>query len=147
QGKSWISQQVLGALRDWGWLVAEHYCYLGDADGERSERVLAEATFGSLVGRLAEDDPRLVHDQRPRFAADEDALVACLRRSLDFEPDRKIALVVDGIDHITRVRAGGGSSFDPSRSMAESLAALDVPPGCAVIVLSQPGPHLRPLED
>lgn len=146
-GKSWISQQVATVLAERGWLVAEHYCYLGDADGERSDRVLAEAVFGSLIGRLAEEDPRLVHDQRPRYAADEDALVACLHRSRDLEPDRSLALVVDGIDHITRIRAGRGSSFDPSKSMSEALASLDMPPGVVVILLSQPGSHLGPLEE
>lgn len=146
-GKSWLCHQLLSALSEEGWLTAEHYCYLGDADGERLERVLAEAVFGSLVGRLAEADPGLVTDNRPRFAADEDALVGCLRRSLDREPNRRIALVLDGIDHITRVRARGRSGFDPSRSLAEALSSLDLPPKTIVIVLSQPGPHLEPLEE
>lgn len=144
-GKSWVCQQFLDTLSDEGWLVAEHYCYLGDADGERLERVLTEAVFGSLIGRLAEADPRLVQDQRPRFAADEEALIACLRRSRDLEPDRRIALIIDGVDHITRVRSRLGASFDPSRSMSEALASLDLPPGTVVIVLSQPGAHLDPL--
>ncbi len=144
-GKSWVSKQLGDNLRDNGWLIAEHYCYLGDADGERLQRVMLENAFGSLIGRLAEADPRLVRDQRPRFAADEDTLMACLRRSLTLEPDRRIALVVDGLDHITRVQARTGSSFDPSRSMAEALASLDIPAGSVVIVLSQPGPHLDPL--
>lgn len=144
-GKSWACQQLLDALSDEGWLVAEHYCHLGDADGERLERVLIEAVLGSLIGRLAETDPRLVQHQRPRFAADEEALVACLRRSRDLEPDREIALVIDGVDHITRVRSRREASFDPSRSMSESLASLDLPPGTVVVVLSQPGSHLDPL--
>lgn len=145
-GKSWVCHQLLDKLADEGWLTAEHYCYLGDADGERLERVLAEAVFGSLVGRLAESDPRLVMNNRPRFAADEDALINCLRRSIDLEPNRRIALVVDGIDHITRVRASSGSGFDPSRSLAEALSFLDLPPEVVVIILSQPGSHLEPLE-
>lgn len=144
-GKSWACQQFLQTLAREGWLVAEHYCYLGDADGERLERVLIETVFGSLVGRLAETDPRVVQDQRPRFAADEEALIASLRRSRDLEPDRQIALIIDGIDHITRVRSQVGTSFDPSKSMSEALASLDLPPGTVVVVLSQPGSHLEPL--
>jgi hypothetical protein len=146
-GKSWVCQQVVDVLSDEGWLIAEHYCYLGDADGERLERVLMEAVFGSLIGRLAEADPRLVHDQRPRFAADEDALVGCLRRSRDLEPNRRVALLVDGLDHITRIRSRIGGTFDPSKSMSEALASLDLPPGTVVIILSQPGAHLGPLRD
>jgi len=147
QGKSWICHQLLKSLSDEGWLTAEHYCYLGDADGERLERVLAEGVFGSLVGRLASADPRLVTDIRPRFGADEDALVSCLRRSLDLEPGRRIALVIDGIDHITRVRTRGVGEFDPSRSLGEALASLSLPPNTVVIVLSQPGTHLQPIVD
>jgi len=146
-GKSWVCQQFIDVLKEDGWLVAEHYCYLGDADGERIERVLTESVLGSLLGRLAAEDSRLVQDQRPRFAADEDALTEALLRSRQLEPDRRIALVVDGIDHITRVRARMGSGSDPSKNMAETLAALDLPPGVALIVLSQPGSHLAALQD
>lgn len=146
-GKSWVCQQLLETLSDQSWLIAEHYCYLGDADGERLERVLAEAVFGSLIGRLAEADPRLVMEHRPRFAADEEALIGCLRRSLEYEPNRRIALIIDGIDHITRVRVRKGDLFDPSRSLAKVLSALDLPPGTVLVILSQPGSHLDPLEE
>ncbi len=146
QGKSWVCQQVLDRMSEGGWLTAEHYCYLGDADGERNNRVLLETVFGSLVSRLATADPSIIVDQRPRFAADEEALEGCLRRSLAKEPDRKIALVIDGIDHITRVRARMGDRFDPSRSLVEALSTLELPAGAVVIILSQPGSHLRPLD-
>jgi hypothetical protein len=146
QGKSWICQQVLDAMSEDGWLTAEHYCYLGDADGERNKRVLLETVFGTLVGRLGTVDPSLIADQRPRFAADEEALEACLRRSLAKNSDRRVALVIDGIDHITRVRARMGDRFDPSKTLVEALAALDLPAGVVVIVLSQPGIHLQPLD-
>lgn len=145
QGKSWICQQVLDAMSEDGWLTAEHYCYLGDADGERNERVLSEIVFGSLVGRLGTADPSSVADQRPKFVADEAALEGCLRRSLAKNPDRKVALVIDGIDHITRVRARMGDRFDPSKSLVEALAALDIPAGVVVVILSQPGMHLQAL--
>ncbi len=145
QGKSWICQQVLDVMSEDGWLTAEHYCYLGDADGERNERVLLETVFGSLVGRLGTSDPSIIADQRPKFAADEEALEKCLRRSLAKNPNRRVALVIDGIDHITRVRARMGDRFDPSKTLVEALAALDLPGGVVVIILSQPGMHLQPL--
>lgn len=146
-GKSWISQQLFNALSSEGWLIAEHYCYLGDADAEQTARVLAEAVFGSLVGRLADADPKLVEQQRPRFAADEKTLEECLHQSLSNDPDRRIALIIDGIDHVTRVRARSGDGFDPSKSLAESLSLLELPAGVVVIVLSQPGAHLQYLKD
>ena len=146
QGKSWICQQVLDAMSEDGWLTAEHYCFLGDADGERNERVLLENVFGSLVGRLGTVDPSIIADQRPRFAADEEALEGCLRRSLTKQPHRRVALVIDGIDHITRVRVRMGDLFDPSKALVEALAALDIPAGVVVIILSQPGIHLQPFD-
>jgi hypothetical protein len=146
-GKSWVCQQVLEVLRANGWRVAEHYCYLGDSDGERSERVLTETILGSLLGRLATEDRRIVSDNRPYLAADEETLVAALARSIELEPDRKVALVVDGIDHITRVRSRSASQFDPSRSMADTLAGLNLPPGVVLIVLSQPGGHLQAIAE
>jgi hypothetical protein len=146
-GKSWVSQQFLDALSGEGWLTAEHYCYLGDADAEQTERVLAETVFGSLVSRLADADPKLVEQQRPRFAADEAALVECLKQSIRHKPDRRVALIIDGIDHVTRVRARNGVEFDPSRSLAESLSLFELPAGVVVIILSQPGSHLQPLRD
>jgi len=144
QGKSWLCQQVLEELQERGWLVAEHYCYLGDADHERVQRVLAERVFGSLVARLADTDERLVTENRPLLAADEDSLTACVARSLEFDRERRVALVVDGLDHVTRVRSNDVRGPDPSLSLAEALASLELPSGSVLIVLSQPGGHLSP---
>ena len=145
QGKSWICQQLLKSLSDADWLVAEHYCYLGDADGERLPRVHTESLFGSLLARIAEHDPALVSSQRPRFAADVAAVENAILTALRNAPDRPIALVVDGIDHVTRV-IGGGADADPSFRLSEALASLTLPSGSTLIVLSQPGTHLVPLE-
>ena len=145
-GKSWLCKQVLESLDNDGWLTAEHYCYLGVGDDERDARVLADTVFGSLVNRIEQADGRLVDDLRPLLAGDEDALIACVARSVELEPFRKAAIVVDGIDHVTRVlRRLDGS--DPSLRLAERLASLAMPPGSVLIVLSQPGSHLAPLEE
>ena len=146
QGKSWLCQQVLEGLGDSGWLTAEHYCYLGTADHERTARVLADTVFGSLIKRIEQADERLVGDLRPRFASDEDALIECIARSVELEPGRKVAIVIDGIDHVTRV-LGGNDGSDPSLRLAERLASLAMPTNSVLIVLSQPGPHLGPLEE
>lgn len=145
-GKSWLCDQVVSRLADSGWLVAEHYCYLSDADDERVARVVADSLFGSLLGRVAEADPAAVQQQRPLLAAGEDALAGAVASAVARDPSRPVALVVDGLDHITRVR-NDGHGFDASRAIAEALAALELPAGSALIVLSQPGGHLQPLFD
>ena len=146
QGKSWICKQVVTDLLVRNWLVAEHYCYLGDADTERNARVHAESVLGSLLARITEADPQLASEQRPRFAANEQAVERAVAAALAKEPHRNVALVVDGIDHVTRV-VGGNASVDPSFALAQVLAALRLPKGSALIVLSQPGGHLKPLKD
>ena len=147
QGKSWLCHQVLEELEERGWLISEHYCYLGDADQQRAQRVVAETVFGSLTARLADADARLVAENRPILAADEESLAACITRSLQLEPQRPVALVVDGLDHVSRVRSAESSTTDPSRSLAEALASLELPSGSVLVILSQPGSHLSPLEN
>ncbi|WP_037624146.1 AAA family ATPase [Streptomyces aureus] len=147
QGKSWACQQLVDQLSSDGWLVAEHYCYLGDADGDQLTRVVTETIFGSLLGRLAESDPDLVQEQRPRFAADAQALIAAVEAALGKDPDRRVALVVDGLDHVTRVQGGRTRRANPSLALAAVLGSLSLPAGSILIVLSQPGDHLVPLQD
>jgi hypothetical protein len=146
QGKSWACDQLVRALISAGWLVAEHYCYLNDTLDERDERVQAETVFGSLLGRLAEADPNLVDAQRPRYAADDVALANAVTRAVQAQPDRRVALVVDGLDHVGRILPSRPCT-DPSAALASALAALDLPVGSVLIVLSQPGEHLEPLQN
>ena len=145
QGKSWLCQQLVHRLLGEKWLVAEHYCYLGDADGERRPRVLTESIFGSLLARVAQHDPTLVAQQRPRLAATERALEDAVVAALRSARNRRVAVLVDGIDHVTRIIAGE-PGVDPSFALAEGLAALALPVGSVLVVLSQPGRHLEPLE-
>lgn len=146
QGKSWLSQELLDQLENNGWTVAEHYCYLNDADDERSERVLSEKIFGSLLQRIATAQPESVREQRPLLSADEEALMAAVAQVIE-TTGMPVALVIDGIDHVTRVRGNKPNQTDPSQAIATEIANLEPPPGCAIVVLSQPGEHLQPLTD
>ncbi|MEX5710573.1 AAA family ATPase [Parafrankia sp. FMc6] len=146
QGKSWVCEQLVRALTDAGWLVAEHYCYLADTRDERDERVQAETVFGSLLGRLVDALPSIVDDHRPRYAADDVALADAVSRAVQGQAGRGIALIVDGLDHVARVLPAKPGT-DPSAALARSLAALRLPTGTVLIVLSQPGDHLIPLRE
>ena len=143
-GKSWISKQLCQALMEAEWLVAEHYCFLDQQDHEREQRVQSDPMFGSLLRGLAEADPNLVTEQRPLYAVNEDTLVAAVRRGV--EEHGRVALVVDGLDHVTRVVGATVGRSDPAHLRAEELAHLQLPEGATVVVLSQPGQHLNPLE-
>jgi hypothetical protein len=146
QGKSWIGELLVDAMREAGWLAAEHACFVGGSDAERDARVHTEVVFASLEARLLEEDPSLLENHRPRFTSDERALAACVGRSLERAPERPIALVVDGLDHVTRVLGIVPNRQDPSSALAEALALLDLPRGAVLVTLSQPGAHLAALE-
>ncbi|RFA06548.1 hypothetical protein B7R54_19490 [Subtercola boreus] len=145
QGKSWVSEQVGSRLKSNGWLVAEHYCFLGEADHERDDRVLLDAIFGSLIARLADRDGKFVLDNIPRFAADRNTLQQSLRTATR-DGKRKVALLVDGLDHVSRVMRAHRSS-NPSLVVCEALAQLELPENVVLVVLSQPGEHLAPFAE
>ncbi len=145
QGKSWVSEQVGSRLKSNGWLVAEHYCFLGEADHERDDRVLLDAIFGSLIARLADRDGMFVLDNIPRFAADRNTLQQSLRTATR-DGKRKVALVVDGLDHVSRVMRAHRSS-NPSLVVCEALAQLELPENVVLVILSQPGEHLAAFTD
>lgn len=147
QGKSWACQRVQDRLAAAGWLVAEHYCFLGDADEDRRARVHADRVIGSLLGRLADADPSIVVEQRPRFAAEDRTLVEAVVRARKRAPDRRVALLVDGLDHVTRVLGATSGQTHPSEVLAGRLAGLGLPAGSVMIVFSQPGEHLQPLRE
>lgn len=145
QGKSWISDQLAVTLKHKGWLVASHYCYLGEADHQRDSRVLLESIFGSLVARVEEVDSSLVSANLPRYSADRNALEQTLEKAVNRFP-AGVAIIVDGLDHVSRVISPGTSS-DASLLVCKALAEIELPAGSALIVLSQPGTHLDPMSE
>lgn len=144
QGKSWVADQLRSLLLSDEWTVAEHYCFLNDSEDERDDRVATERIFGSLMERVASTHPDLAAEQRPIFSADGQTLMRLVSDVVS-QAGNSVALIVDGLDHVTRVRGTKPGALSASHSLAAQIAALEPPPGCAVVVLSQPGEHLAPL--
>lgn len=143
-GKSWLSQQVAEAYRASGWIVSRHHCWLGETDTDRSQRVLVDVVIGSLLNQLELQAPDAVAGIRPRFAATAETLAKALRDCRTKHPDKQILLIVDGLDHIDRVRGRniGGGVADPARAVVDQLASIDLPEGTCLLFASQPGTHL-----
>ena len=149
-GKSWLCEQLANRLRG-DWIVARHHCWLGAADAQRDRRVLTEVVVGSLLGQLEAVAPEAVGRLRPRFAATTENLESAVAEVRRARPDQPIVLIVDGLDHVTRVlgRTDGaafGRPVDPAGVLVEELAALRLPTGVALLLASQPGDHLAHLE-
>ncbi|MFJ9154298.1 AAA family ATPase [Streptomyces sp. NPDC102270] len=146
-GKSWLCEQLGDALHE-TWLAVRHHCWLGAADTDRGERVLTEVVIGSLLRQLEIAAPEAVAQVRPRYAATKETLAAAVTAVRGLAPDRPVALVVDGIDHVSRVlgRSSGGAfgePVDPAACLVEELTSLSLPPGAVLVLASQPGPHLE----
>ncbi|GLF95509.1 P-loop domain-containing protein [Streptomyces yaizuensis] len=150
-GKSWLSEQLGDALRD-TWVAARHHCWLGSDDERLRDRVLTEVVIGSLLHQLQTAVPEAVAQIRPRYAATSETLSAAVAAVRSLVPDQPVALIVDGLDHVSRVLGSiTGSAFqqhsDPAASLVEELAALSLPPGVVLVLASQPGLHLQALGD
>lgn len=143
-GKSWLSQQVADAHRAGDWITARHHCWLGETDTDRSQRVLVDVVIGSLLNQLELQAPDAVAGIRPRFTATAETLAKALRDCRTKHPDKQILLIVDGLDHIDRVRGRniGGGVADPARAVVDQLAGIDLPEGTCLVIASQPGTHL-----
>ncbi|WP_100443950.1 NACHT domain-containing protein [Glycomyces xiaoerkulensis] len=145
-GKSWLCEQLADAYRSRDWIVARHHCWLGASDTDRDARVLSEVVLGSLLHQLEETVPQATIDLRPRYAATIQSLATALKVCRNEQPDRNVLLIVDGLDHVDRVKGRQMSGIiprhDPSRLLIDQLAAIALPAGVCMLIASQPGEHL-----
>lgn len=144
-GKSWALTELAERVRAEGHLVATHYCYLDLDDEDYQSRTEAESMFGSLVAELLDAAPDLAGAHYPRYTAGPEVLERLVAAAQEGDPSRRIVLIVDGLDHISRIRPGSVRAPGASTEVARELALLDLPGGATLVIGSQPGPHLEPL--
>ncbi len=148
QGKTWACDKLARNLQQNGWLVANHYCYLNFTEDEsRDKRVQLDAVIGSLLAQVAAQEPSCVDGLQPRYAANSETLLRALKKARAKNSSRRITLVVDGLDHVTRVRGTTTGRIDPATELARELSLLDVPDGVVLIVACQRGTHDEPLQE
>jgi hypothetical protein len=142
-GKSWELTQLADDLRERGAIVARHYCYLDPSDDQSARRITSNAFFGNLIYELTTVSSELRDKSHIGFSADS----ASLERLLSVAADcgKRVVLIVDGLDHIARVRVEVGSVAANQSDIVDQLAAIEVPPSVSIVIGSQPGDHLAPL--
>jgi hypothetical protein len=145
-GKSWELTQLAYDLRARGAIVARHYCFLEPGDELVERRITTNIFFANLLGELTDACADQVHLPHIGFAAGMDELEQSLQRIQDSDACR-VVLIVDGLDHIARVRAASNALNDNETDIVERLATLDLPPCVSIIIGSQPGVHLAPLRE
>jgi hypothetical protein len=144
-GKSWTLTDLAEHLASKGHLVARHYCFLEPGDPEVARRIITGTVFGNLVAELLDADAALRTGDRPRYSAGSEELRSIASAALKANPERKVVLIVDGLDHIARVLRETPEVAPQDTSIVEELALLDLPEGACLVVGSQPGSHLQPL--
>ena len=140
-GKSWLLHQLAIRLSDEGWWVATHYCFINLFDEDQSLRASIETIFGSIMFELLERDPSVTLSG-PRYAAGPRELEKLLEDGSKAQPNRRIAIIVDGLDHADRI--SGAPSARLATEIVDELAGISLPKGAVVIIGSQPGNHLAP---
>jgi hypothetical protein len=141
-GKSWLLEELRKHLLACGQLAVAHYCFVELGDQDQDRRSTANVVFGSLIAELHDLDGGLIAETVPRYAAGPRELECVLAKAVNDWPDRRITLIVDGLDHADRLtRPGARLALD----LAQELAELDLPDGVRLIIGSQAGDHLEPL--
>ena len=143
-GKSWELTQLADFLRGHGAVVARHYCFLEPGDGLAEKRVTTNILFANLLAEIndclsARGDAVALQS----FAAGADVLETRLQQVV--EHGSQVVIIVDGLDHIARVRSTSQSLSDNQTDIVERLATLALPEGVSLVIGSQPGDHLDPL--
>ena len=142
-GKSWALTELADTLRERGAIVTRHYCYLQPGDAQTELRVRQDALLGNLIAGLVDAAPELRESKANRFASTADELERVLEAAASGSDE--VVIIIDGLDHIERVRASSQTLSGGETSIVEVLAGLKLPPSVAMLLGSQPGPHLAAL--
>ncbi|MCT9825459.1 hypothetical protein [Pseudomonas veronii] len=145
-GKSWELTQLANFLRNRGVVVAQHYCFLAPGDGLAEKRISTNILFANLLGDIQDwlSEQESV-SARQIFAAGADVLEKSLQQVV--ESGSRVVIIVDGLDHIARVRSTSQNLNDNDTDIVERLSTLALPAGVSLVIGSQPGEHLDPLRD
>ena len=140
-GKSWALTDLAHYLAN-DFIVARHYCYLEPGDELVEKRITTDVLFANLIADLHKVCGLNITDIQ-RFSADLTTLELTLEQCSKL--GKLIILIVDGLDHISRVKESSNTLSDNETDIVEQLATLDLPKNVKIIIGSQPGTHLLPI--
>ena len=140
-GKSWELTSLVEHLKK-DYIVARHYCYLEPGDELVERRVTSDVLFANLIAEL-HDACDFDDSDTKRFSADITTLEMTLKKCAEL--DRSVILIIDGLDHIARVKESSATLNDNETDIIEQIATLNVPDKVKIIIGSQPGSHLQPI--
>jgi len=146
-GKSWLLNDLAQQARQDGRAVALHFCYLDLLDPSRRLRATVETTIGNLIADLADSCEYEQPGDIPLYSARPSDLVAHAEAAATARPGHRVLLIVDGLDHVSRVDPVAIGRTSASETLARALASIELPPSVCLILGSQPGAFLDCLEN
>jgi len=146
-GKSWFLDHLAEKLKSEGHIVAKHYCYLEPGDELVERRVTANVLFANLIADLVDTVPKLREKASYIYSAGLEELESILPHAVEASATGQVYLFVDGIDHITRVISEGRSLTINDTNIVEELMVMKRPSGVHLVIGTQPGPHIEPLQE
>lgn len=139
-GKSHIFDDLFYQTLKSGVRAARHFCYLEPTDKRSQERIVADAVYGNFFHQLAKLEPELAKEIRPYFAGTRMNVEKLIEKIV--ESGKRVVLMIDGLDHLSRVVAQSNLSSSMVSDFVDNLLRMRIPDGCSVFIASQPGGEL-----
>lgn len=133
-GKSWFVTNFIEYLKSKNIIFARHYCYTSLDDIFYSGRITSNIFMANLINDIMLVCPELEEIKNSKFGVDEKEL-----QSLINSIDKEIVLIIDGLDHIERIKSSHDSTVGANKTdILEIIKRMNVPTNVKVIVVSQP---------
>ncbi len=133
-GKSWFVTNFIEYLKSKNILFARHYCYTSLDDIFYSGRITSNIFMANLINDIILVCPELKDVKTSRFGVDEKEL-----QSLIDGIDKEVILIIDGLDHIERIKSLNESDVVANKTdIIEIIKRINVPSKVKIVVVSQP---------
>ncbi|MGE7094437.1 hypothetical protein ACQKII_23995 [Lysinibacillus sp. NPDC048646] len=133
-GKSWFITNFIDYLKSRNILFSRHYCYTSLDDIFYTGRITSNIFMANLIKDIMIACPELKDIKTSRFGVDENEL-----QSLIDHIDKEIVLIIDGLDHIERIRSSHESTVGANKTdIIEIIKRINVPANVKIVVVSQP---------
>lgn len=143
-GKSWFVTNFQKYLRENKINVIKHYCYTDLNDIHQIERIKTNVFYGNLIRDILVAFPKLKNAKSKMFASNLEELNSLLQNIT--EPT---FLIVDGLDHIERIKSFRRFSqlSKDDVNIIENLSRLTPSKNVKLLIASQDVPELQSLNN
>lgn len=133
-GKSWFISNFMEYLKSKDILFARHYCYTSLDDIFYTGRITSNIFMANLINDIMLVCPKLEYVKNSKYGVDENEL-----QLLISQIDQEVVIIIDGLDHIERIRSSHESSLESNKTdIIEIIERINVPEKVKIIVVSQP---------